>query len=77
MRARLGALGLDILAWRDVTEPVADWARTARAKVAEHGPPPLGLHLVMGPEWGEMFANAARNLEAGRIAIYQAVARKP
>ncbi len=34
--------------------------------VAEHGPLPLGLHLIMGPDWGEMFANAARNLEEGR-----------
>jgi SAM-dependent methyltransferase len=76
LRARLEALGLDILAWRDVTEPVTDWARTTRAKVAEHGPPPLGLHLVMGPDWGEMFGNVGRNLEEGRIAIYQAVARK-
>ncbi len=76
LRARLEALGLDILAWRDVTEPVTGWARTMRAKVAEHGPPPLGLHVVMGPDWGEMFANVARNLEEGRIALIQAVARK-
>ncbi len=27
-------------------------------------------------QWGDMFANAARNLEQGRIARYQAVARK-
>ncbi len=33
-------------------------------------------HVVMGPEWGEMFANAARNLEQGRIALIQALARK-
>ena len=77
LRARLEALGLDILAWRDMTKPVTGWARTMRAKVAEHGPPPLGLHLIMGPDWGEMFANVARNLEEGRIALYQAVARKP
>ncbi len=44
--------------------------------VAEHHAPPLGLHLIMGPDWGEMFANVARNLEEGRIVLYQAVARK-
>jgi SAM-dependent methyltransferase len=76
LRARLEALGLDILTWRDVTEPVTGWARAMRAKVAEHGPPPLGLHLIMGPDWGEMFANVARNLEEGRIVLYQAVAQK-
>ena len=52
------------------------WARTTRARVAEHGPPSLRLHLVMGPDWSEMFANVARNLEEGRIVLYQAVARK-
>ncbi len=27
-------------------------------------------------QWGEMFANAARNLEENRIALIQALARK-
>jgi SAM-dependent methyltransferase len=76
LRARLEGLGLDILAWDDVTKPVTDWARAMRAKFAEHGPPPLGLHLIMGPDWGEMFANVARNLEEGRIVLIQAVAQK-
>ena len=30
----------------------------------------------MGERWGEMFANAGRNLEEARIALYQAVTRK-
>ena len=29
----------------------------------------------MGREWGDMFANAARNLEQGRIALIQALAQ--
>ncbi len=76
LRARLEALGLDVLAWRDVTKPVTDWTRAMRAKAAEHGPQPLGLHLIMGPDWAEMIANVARNLEEGRIVLIQAVAQK-
>ena len=76
LRARLEALGLDILAWRDVTKPVTDWTRTMRAKATEHGPRPLGLHLIMGPDWAEMIANIARNLEEGRIVLIQTVAQK-
>jgi SAM-dependent methyltransferase len=76
LRARLDGLGLDVLAWRDVTEPVTEWARAKAAEAAEAGPPPLGLHLIMGPDWPEMFANVGRNLDEGRIALIQAVARK-
>lgn len=76
LRARLEALGLDVLAWRDVTKPVTDWTRAMRAKAAEHGPQPLGLHLIMGPDWAEMIANVARNLEEGRIVLIQTVAQK-
>ncbi len=76
LRARLEALGLDVLAWRDVTKPVTDWTRAMRAKAAQHGPQPLGLHLIMGPDWAEMIANVVRNLEEGRIVLIQAVAQK-
>ena len=34
-------------------------------------------HVVMGPDWGDMFANVGRNLEESGIALYQSVARKP
>ena len=30
----------------------------------------------MGPGWREMFANVGHNLEQGRIALIQALARK-
>ncbi len=32
------------------------------------GPPPLGLHLVLGPTFKEIIAGTRRNLTEGRLA---------
>jgi len=40
-------------------------------------PPPLGLHLVLGDDLGEMFRNQVCNLEERRISIVQAVIKRP
>ena len=39
------------------------------------GPPPLGIHLMMGETWREKFKNTLQNTEAGRIAPVQMIAR--
>ncbi len=76
LRARLEAQGLEILVWRDVTRPVIDWLRARTARANESAPPPVGSHVIVGPAWSEMVANLERNLQDGRIVVYQAVARK-
>ncbi len=35
--------------------------------------PPVGLHLLLGPRFGEMFGNQVRNLQEHRITVIQAV----
>jgi hypothetical protein len=45
--------------------------------MASEGPPPLGLHLLLGPDFGEVFRNQVRNLEEHRISILQAVFEHP
>ena len=37
------------------------------------GPPPFGLHLVMGENIETKLENLVRNLEEGRIAVLQDV----
>ncbi len=76
LRAGLEAAGFEVAAWGDVTAAGIDWLGRMRAKAPEGGPPALGLHVVVGPDWAEMFANVGRNLEQGRIALIQALARK-
>ena len=50
-------------------------AMLARAKEAG-GPPPLGLHLLMGPSRAEKSQNMARLLEDGQIVVHAMIARR-
>ena len=57
----------------DVTMAALQWVQQMLARTDSTGPPPLGVHLLMGPEWGPMVANVARNLEETRITVVEAV----
>jgi hypothetical protein len=72
MRALIASSGFTEVTWRDVSGPCLDWLRQRLATVPTT-PPPLGLHLLLGPVMGVMFKNMARNLEEQRIAVIQAV----
>jgi hypothetical protein len=39
-----------------------------RARIAESGPPPLGVHILMGQDAPTKVANMISNLEQGLIA---------
>lgn len=54
--------------------PAKAWFAATLARLKKSGPPPLGLHLLMGPTAPVKFANMLRNLEETRIAVWQAVA---
>jgi ubiquinone/menaquinone biosynthesis C-methylase UbiE len=58
--------------WLDVSEPTLAWIRRRQAQ-APATPPPLGLHLLLGPAMGRMFENLTRNLHEQRIAVIEAV----
>jgi SAM-dependent methyltransferase len=74
VRALIGRLGFESLAWRDQSVPSLDWVRERiAAAAAAGGPPVLGVHLVLGPEAPTMFANVARNLVEDRIRVIMAV----
>lgn len=72
----LEAAGFEIEVWRDVTQAGLDWRRRMMAQATRDGRPPLGLHVVMGDDWRDMFANLGRNLEEARVVLIQLVARK-
>ncbi len=48
-----------------------------QARVAESGPPPLGIHLLLGETRKEKIANMIANIEAGRIAPVEMILRAP
>lgn len=75
LRALLAASGFEIVAWRDTTAAGRDWFRGVAGRLRDGGPPPLGFHLLLGPEFAAMGANQLRNLEEDRIALVEVVAR--
>lgn len=75
-RAALEAAGFSIAAERDRRDFAIDFFARMRARVAESGPPPLGLHVLMGAEAPTKVANMVAALEAGRIAPVEIVARR-
>jgi len=60
----------------DTTEAARVWFANVAKRIQERGLPPLGFHLLLGPDFQVMAQNQSRNLEEGRIVLAQVVARK-
>ena len=69
--------GFEILVWRDVTESGRSWFRHMGEKMRQEGLPSLGLQLLLGPDFRLMAHNQVLNLEEDRIALIEAVVRRP
>lgn len=76
LRATLEAAGFEILSWRDCTETGRSWFRQMETKLAQDIPP-LGLQLLLGPEFRQMARNQLRNLDEDRICLIEAIVRAP
>ncbi len=64
-RLAFAAAGFTLDTWNDVTDAVLAWFATAPANV----PQGLSLATVLGPRFGELTANFARNVREGRVRI--------
>lgn len=74
VRALLIDTGFKEVGWIDTTAMSVAWFQQRSASQRSRGSvPPLGLHLLLGAEFGEMFRNQVRNLEEHRIAVIQGV----
>jgi SAM-dependent methyltransferase len=76
-RALLEGAGFKVVRWRDTTAEGRDWFVAMTQRLAQRGPPPVSFALLLGPDFAEMARNQRRNLEQGRIALVEAVVRKP
>jgi len=75
-RQALEDAGLETVTWRDVTQPGLEWFTALRQRLADSGPPPIGLHLLMGEAAPAKLGNIGRNLAENRIGVMQGVFRK-
>jgi ubiquinone/menaquinone biosynthesis C-methylase UbiE len=72
-REKLERAGFRVVAWHDPTRESLDQA-LARARALETGSlPPLGLHILIGPNFPTVSKNMVRNLEEARIQLINAV----
>ena len=76
VRGILEEIGFSIRHWVDKSQPSLDWFVAAIEKLKLSGPPPLGLHLLMGNTAKAKFENNIRNLREGRLVVFQAIAEK-
>ena len=75
MRDLLGAAGFDVVEVEDRTEFALEFfAQNVAASAG--GPPPLGLHIIMGERAPEKFRNMLMNVQSGRIAPVQIIATR-
>jgi SAM-dependent methyltransferase len=77
MRALLEEKGFEVLTWEDVTDAARHWFERVVTRMAQEGPPVLGLHVLLGPEMTVMSSNMLKNIVAGRLRLIRAVLRRP
>ncbi len=76
MKMRLSSMNFKILEWQDVTEISNQWFQKMQSRQKTSGPPPLGIHLLMGPNAKEKIANMGRSLAEGRARVIMGVLEK-
>ena len=76
LRTLLEESGFTIADWSDTTDVAREWFVTLAEKIRKEGFPSLGFHLLLGADFKAMAQNQGRNLQEGRIALAQIVARK-
>ena len=72
----LAAAGCEILSFEVHTATSLPSPVAFRKKIESEGLPPLGVHVLFGPEFLQLQLNTLRALEDGRIRPVQIVARK-
>lgn len=75
-RTALSANGLSLEEEVDRRDFAVEFFAAMKARVAEHGPPPLGLHVLLGETRADKLANVSDALNAGRMAPVEMIARK-
>ena len=77
VRAILDRLGFRVVSWEDHSAITVAWFRERMAAAPAGGPPPLGLHLLLGPDMPRLFRNMIQSFDEARIVAVMAVLEKP
>jgi SAM-dependent methyltransferase len=72
-RATMERAGLRVVAWHEATEEALEQAVSRAQAVENEALPPLGLHILIGPEFPVISRNMLRNLREQRLRLLNAV----
>lgn len=74
LREAIEEAGFRVREWEDVTPAALFWWQSRKVDSRNPAPPPpVGIHLILGPAAGEMGANTLRNIEEDRIRVVRGV----
>jgi SAM-dependent methyltransferase len=65
--------GFQEVMWEDKTGSAIDWIKQMIKRAQISGPPPIGVHVLVGPQWSDMVKNLLKNLEEGRLTLAQGI----
>ena len=68
-RSLMEEAGLDIAEWHDRSEDAIRFFTALGERFAATGPPPLGIHLLLGETAQQKGENYMRNLQEGRVSV--------
>jgi len=74
-RAAIGGAGLSVASEASMKDLGMEFFAKMKQRMAEGGPPPLGLHILMGQDAGIKAGNMAGNISKGAIAPVLLLAR--
>jgi SAM-dependent methyltransferase len=78
LRSHLAQAGFRTLTWRETTAAARDFFKQlVERSRGQAGPPPLGLHLLVGANAPAIFGNMIRNLDENRICLIETIQQKP
>ena len=75
-RSIIEQVGLEIDQWIVKLQDSIEFFKRASARIAADGPPPLGIHLLMGDNAKEKLHNQVRNLTEDRVSVALGMAHK-
>jgi ubiquinone/menaquinone biosynthesis C-methylase UbiE len=75
-RSIMERVGLEIDHWIVKVRESIDFFRAAGARIDADGPPPIGIHLLMGDNAADKLRNYVTNLGEGRTSVALGMARK-
>lgn len=75
-RATIEGVGLNIEEWHTKVEESVAFFKHVAVRIAEEGPPPIGIHLLMGDNAEVKLQNYVRNMNEQRLSVAMGIGRK-